>query len=65
MNWMRQSLTALFYPRSPEVLAAQELDEARRSLLAAQSAAEYAHSMAVYHQQRINRLQRYLKGDSE
>ena len=52
MNWMRQSLTTLFHPRSPEVLAAQ-------------SAAEYAHSMAVYHQQRINRLQQYLKGDSE
>ena len=38
MNWWRQSLTAMFRPASPEVLAARELDEARRQLLAAQSA---------------------------
>ena len=63
MNWMRQSLTAMFRPASPEVLAARELDEARRQLLAAESAAEYANAMCVYHEARIERLQRYLKGE--
>ena len=65
MNWMRQSLTAMFRPASPEVLAARELDEARRQLLAAQSAEEYANAMCVYHEARIERLQRYLKGEQE
>ena len=65
MNWMRQSLTAMFRPASPEVLAARELDEARRQLLAAESAAEYANAMCVYHEARIERLQRYLKGEQE
>ena len=65
MNWMPQSLTAMFRPASPEVLAARELDEARRQLLAAESAAEYANAMCVYHEARIERLQRYLKGEQE
>ena len=65
MNWWRQSLMAMFRPASPEVLAARELDEARRQLLQAQSAEEYAHSMAVYHQRRISRLERYLRGEQE
>ena len=63
MNWWRESLTGLFRPASPEVLAARELDEARRQLLAAQSAAEYADAMCAYHEARIDRLQRYLKGE--
>ena len=62
---MKQLLTALFRPRSAEELAAQELASARRELLAAQSAEEYAHSMAVYHQRRISRLERYLRGEQE
>ena len=62
---MKQLLTALFRPRSAEELAAQELASARRELLAAQTAEEYAHSMAVYHQRRINRLERYLRGEQE
>ena len=65
MNWWRQSLTAMFRPASPEVLAARELDEAKRSLLAAQSAAEYAEAMCIYHERRIDRLQRHLKGEQE
>lgn len=65
MNWWRQSLTAMFRPASPEVLAARELDEARRQLLVAESAAEYANAMCVYHEARIDRLQWYLKGEQE
>jgi hypothetical protein len=55
----------MFRPASPEVLAARELDEARRQLLAAESAAEYADAMCAYHRSRIDRLQRYLKGEKE
>ena len=63
MNSAREFFAGLFRPASPEVLAARELDEARRQLLQAQSAEEYAHSMAAYHQARIARLERYLAGD--
>jgi hypothetical protein len=55
----------MFRPASPEVLAARELDETRRQLLAAESAAEYADAMCAYHRSRIDRLQRYLKGEKE
>ena len=65
MNAAREFFAGLFRPASPEVLAARELDDARRQLLAAQSAEEYAHSMAVYHQRRISRLERYLRGEQE
>lgn len=63
MNAAREFFAGLFRPASPEVLAARELDDARRQLLQAQSAEEYAHSMAAYHQRRIARLERYLAGD--
>jgi hypothetical protein len=65
MNAAREFLAGLFRPASPEVLAARELDEARRQLLAAESAAEYADAMCAYHRSRIERLQRYLKGEQE
>jgi hypothetical protein len=65
MNWLRQSLAKMFRPAPPEVLAARELDDAKRSLLAAQSAAEYAEAMCIYHERRIDRLQRHLQGEQE
>lgn len=46
----------MFRPRAAETLAAQELELARRQLLEAQSAREYAEAMCTYHQARINRL---------
>lgn len=45
---------------SAESLALRELEEARRSLLEAQSAAEYADAMATYHTARIERLCAFL-----
>lgn len=45
---------------SAEILARRELEEARRELLAAQSAAEYAQQMATYHEARIARLTAFL-----
>ena len=65
MNAAREFLAGLFRPAPPEVLAARELDEARRQLLVAESAAEYANAMCAYHRSRIERLQRYLKGEQE
>lgn len=47
---------------SPEALALQELEEAKRKLLDAQSGREYADSMCKYHEARIKRLNTYLKG---
>ena len=42
-------------------LATSELEEARRSLLSAQTAQEYARRMSEYHADRIARLTRYVK----
>ena len=65
MNAVREFLAGLFRPAPPEVLAARELDDARRQLLQAQSAAEYADAMCAYHQARIERLQGYLRGETK
>lgn len=56
MTLMRRLLTG----PSPDELAARELDAAKRALLQAQSAQEYARSMVIYNQQRIARLRAYL-----
>lgn len=45
---------------SSVVIAARELDEARRQLLQSQSAAEYAIRISAYHQDRIKRLSAYI-----
>lgn len=42
-------------------LAAEELEQAEKSLLEAQAAAEYALAMCQYHQGRIKRLRSYLE----
>lgn len=39
---------------------ARELDDARRSLLEAQTARDYANSMVMYHETRIDRLRAQL-----
>lgn len=45
---------------SPEQLAARELAQARRELLRAQTAREYAGMMCAYHARRITRLRAFL-----
>lgn len=42
-------------------LAAAELEQAEKSLLEAQAAAEYARAMCQYHQGRISRLRAYVE----
>jgi hypothetical protein len=60
MNLERLIPKSFRSPSTPE-LAAAELDEAQRSLLAAQTAQDYAHHMVQYHNARIARLTRYVK----
>lgn len=57
---MWHTLRRLMRGPSPEELAARELDTARRSLLEAQSAQEWARSQVVYNEQRIQRLRAWL-----
>lgn len=58
------SIRALYAPPSAEVLAAQEHDQARRALLEAHSAKEYADAMVTYHQRRIERLKATLGSET-
>jgi hypothetical protein len=50
----------LFGPTSPEVMATNELEDAKRELLKAQSAMEYAKAIVTYRSDQIRRLNFYL-----
>jgi len=54
-----------FTTPSAEVLALRELEDAKRKLLDAQTAREYADSMCKYHDARIKRLTAYLHAATE
>ena len=53
---MIEFLKSLLLHPSAESLMQKELESAKRELLAAQTAADYAVNMTNYHQDRINRL---------
>ena len=55
--WIRH----LYTPATCEELMARELDTARRDLLLAETARDYAESMVLYNKQRIERLTTALK----
>ena len=55
-SWLKQ----IYGTPSAEAIALRELEMAKRSLLEAQSAKEYAESMVKYHDARIRRLTTYL-----
>jgi hypothetical protein len=57
INWIRH----LYTPATCEELMARELDAARRDLLIAETAKDYAESMVLYNDQRIERLTEALK----
>tara|TARA_R110000868_G_scaffold339684_2_gene600394 strand:+ start:132 stop:326 length:195 start_codon:yes stop_codon:yes gene_type:complete len=57
INWIRH----LYTPATCEELMARELDAARRDLLLAETARDYAESMVLYNKQRIERLTAALK----
>ena len=60
-NWVRNVYTT----PSAEVLALRELEEAKRRLLEAQTAREYADSMCKYREAQIKRLTAYLHKATE
>ena len=57
INWIRQ----LYTPATCEELMARELDAARRDLLLAETAKDYAESIVLYNNQRIERLTAAMK----
>lgn len=58
IDWIK----SFYVTPSADTLALFELEEAKRKLLTAQSAREYADSMCKYHEARIKRLTNYIKG---
>jgi hypothetical protein len=54
-----------FTPPAALVLAARELEDAKRGLLRAQSGREYADGMVKYYESKIKRLTSYLKEAGE
>jgi hypothetical protein len=57
LNWLKK----LYVPATCEELMVRELDTARRDLLLAETAKDYAESMVLYNQQRIERLSAALQ----
>lgn len=57
INWLKK----IYVPATCEELMARELDTARRDLLLAETALDYAESMVLYNKQRILRLTEALK----
>ena len=57
INWIRH----LYTPATCEELMAREIDTARRDLLLAATARDYAGSVMLYNNQRIERLTVELK----
>ena len=57
LEWIRQ----LYTPATCEELMVREIDTARRDLLLAATARDYAGSMMLYNNQRIERLTVELK----
>ena len=57
INWFKK----LYVPATCEELMVRELDTARRDLLLAETARDYAESMVLYNKQRILRLTEALK----
>lgn len=55
----------LFVTPSIEELAARELDEARRALLKAETAVEWAEADRVFQQARIERLEQRIQSTAE
>ncbi len=60
MNDLYQGFLSFFKTPTSVEIAARELEQARRQLLQAQSAAEYANRISAYHLDRIKRLSAYL-----
>jgi hypothetical protein len=62
---MISEMKKLWTTPSAEALALRELEEAKRRLLQAQTAREYADSMCKYREAQIKRLTAYLHKATE
>lgn len=58
---MLKSIMNVWKTPSPESIALRELEQAKRSMLQAQIAKEFAKSMVKYHDARIRRMTQFLK----
>ncbi len=61
---MIKDFVRLFARPSAEVMAREELEDAYRQFLRAQSGLDYARRMVEYHSDRITRLSRYVRETS-
>jgi hypothetical protein len=62
---MIETLKRWLSPPAALVLAARELEDAKRGLLSAQSSREYADGLVRYYEAKIKRLNSYLKEAGE
>jgi hypothetical protein len=62
---MIETLKRWLSPPAALVLAARELEDAKRGLLSAQSSREYADGLCRYYEAKIKRLNAYLKEAGE
>jgi hypothetical protein len=60
-----ETLKRWLSPPAALVLAARELEDAKRGLLSAQSSREYADGLCRYYESKIKRLNSYLKEAGE
>ena len=60
-----ETIRGWFQPPAALVLAARDLEDAKRGLLAAQSSREYADGLVRYYEAKIKRLNSYLKEAGE
>jgi hypothetical protein len=60
-----KALTNILRKPAPATIMATELDDARRSLLEAMSARDYANAMVEYHERRIDRLRAMLELETQ
>ncbi len=60
-----QRLKKLMAPPSAKVLAQLELEEAERQFLFYKATEEQAKHMSKYYTEKIDRLQKYLKGNED
>lgn len=58
VKWIKSQVSV----PSAETIAQMELEDAKRRLLEAYSAREYAEAMVQYHSARVERLSQYVKG---
>ena len=58
---MIETIKRWLSPPAALVLAARELEDAKRGLLSAQSSREYADGLVRYYEAKIKRLSAYLK----